>query len=305
MLALVLVLILSGLCGAVATAQAQATGLPAPAAEAAVSDAVRFLQSCQQAQAGGRVDPACEGAAFSNQLDRLQAEAMRTRNPALLSLVGDAHEQAMSADAYQWYLMAAVRGDPYAMARLADLYNAGRGVPRDRVKAFGYARATQRLALPGSAAAARAERLLSDLGRELSAQELALAERFAMEMQGLPDQGRRLPGLRLGPHVGAGASLPHDGAATTEDASQPPPDPLWTGPLMHAVPRGLPDVGHLPGTGSLPLVVMPEQPLQDPVPGTRNAPQIPASGISPHVEPAQGEEVEDVDTRQGGHGGSQ
>ncbi len=88
--------------------------------------------------------------------------------------------------------MAAVRGDPRAMERLADMYRNGRGVPRDRVKAFGHARATARLAVPGSAAANQPLLLLAELSQEMSAQEIALAERFTTRCGG---HRLRTPGL--------------------------------------------------------------------------------------------------------------
>lgn len=216
---------------------------PAPAAAAAAqrSDAVRFLESCKQVRGSGRIDPACEGTAYQNQLERLRVEAQRTQDPALLSLVGDAYSNArtpFTGDAYQWYLMAAVRGDPYAMTRLADMYNSGQGVPQDRIKAFGYARASTRLALPGSAAARHSEQVLADLSRKMSAQEIALAERFATQLQ--QDSGLQAP-------------LPAQGAAP----SGVPPRDLgsidsgWTGPLITPVPRGETAGNVLPGVGNL------------------------------------------------------
>ncbi|MCB2037744.1 MAG: sel1 repeat family protein, partial [Ottowia sp.] len=185
-----------GLAGAQTASSSAASASTATTAQA-TTDAARFLASCHQSLNSGRLDPACQGATYRGDLERLRVEALRTQNPSLITLVGDAYSSALapvsdSGEAYQWYLMAAVRGDPRAMERLADMYRNGRGVPRDRVKAFGYARATARLAVPGSAAANQAERALAELSQEMSAQEIALAERFANQMQA---NASRTPGL--------------------------------------------------------------------------------------------------------------
>lgn len=243
-----------GLAGA-QTASSSATSASTATTAQATTDAARFLASCHQSLNSGRLDPACQGATYRGDLERLRVEALRTQNPSLITLVGDAYSSALapvsdSGEAYQWYLMAAVRGDPRAMERLADMYRNGRGVPRDRVKAFGYARATARLAVPGSAAANQAERALAELSQEMSAQEIALAERFANQMQA---NASRTPGL--GPvqdaaRDAAGPAAPSAGPGTAP-RDRAAPDAAWTGPLMSPVPRGASTSNALPGVGNL------------------------------------------------------
>ena len=125
-----------GLAGA-QTASSSATSASTATTAQATTDAARFLASCHQSLNSGRLDPACQGATYRGDLERLRVEALRTQNPSLITLVGDAYSSALapvsdSGEAYQWYLMAAVRGDPRAMERLADMYRNGRGVPRGR-----------------------------------------------------------------------------------------------------------------------------------------------------------------------------
>ncbi|WP_298430473.1 sel1 repeat family protein [Ottowia sp.] len=244
-----------GLAGAQTASSSSATSASTATTGQATTDAARFLASCHQSLDSGRLDPACQGATYRGDLERLRVEALRTRNPSLITLVGDAYSSALapvsdSGEAYQWYLMAAVRGDPRAMERLADMYRNGRGVPRDRVKAFGYARATARLAVPGSAAANQAERALAELSQEMSAQEIALAERFANQMQATAS---RTPGL--GPVQDAARDAAGPAAASAGPGTAPrdraAPDAAWTGPLMSPVPRGASTGNALPGVGNL------------------------------------------------------
>ncbi|MEZ5632318.1 MAG: sel1 repeat family protein [Burkholderiaceae bacterium] len=239
-----------GLAGAQTASSSAASASTATTAQA-TTDAARFLASCYQSLNSGRLDPACQGATYRGDLERLRVEALRTQNPSLITLVGDAYSSALapvsdSGEAYQWYLMAAVRGDPRAMERLADMYRNGRGVPRGRVKAFGYARATARLAVPGSAAANQAERALAELSQEMSAQEIALAERFANQMQA---NASRTPGL--GPVQDAARDAAGPAAAGPASRDRAAPDAAWTGPLMSPVPRGASTSNALPGVGNL------------------------------------------------------
>lgn len=170
--------------GGAAVAARQA---PAPAASAGA----RFLEACNQSLEKGVTDLGCQGPLYRNELERLKSEALTTQNPQLLSLVGNAYEsqRAGFADvgqAYRWYLMAAVRGDPRAMQRLSEMNRRGSGVPQDKVKALGYARLAQRLGAPGSAAAAHdVAQTINELGTEMAAEEMALAERFALELESM------------------------------------------------------------------------------------------------------------------------
>lgn len=175
--------------GTVPAATAQGV-LPAPAAGApAASTGARFLEACNLSLQKGVTDLGCQGPLYRNELQRLQREALATQNPQLLSLVGDAYGSRRSGladagQAYRWYLLAAVRGDPHAMQRLAEMNRQGTGTPQDRVKALGYARLAQRLGLPGTTAAGQdVAQAIDQLGAEMAAEEVALAERFAAELQ--------------------------------------------------------------------------------------------------------------------------
>lgn len=215
------------LCAAAAQAQAPAGpaagaaaaqgALPAPAAGApAASTGARFLEACNLSLQKGVTDLGCQGPLYRNELQRLQREALATQNPQLLSLVGDAYGSRRSGladagQAYRWYLLAAVRGDPHAMQRLAEMNRQGTGTPQDKVKALGYARLAQRLALPGATAAGQeVAQVIEQLGAEMAVEEVALAERFAAELQAQVMQaGAAAPGApAMAPATGAGSSLP-------------------------------------------------------------------------------------------------
>lgn len=154
-----------------------------------VSASVRFLEACNQSLEKGVTDLGCQGPLYRNELERLKREAVTTQNPQLLSLLGNAYENPRAGlgdvgQAYRWYLMAAVRGDPRAMQRLSEMNRRGSGVPQDKVKALGYARLAQRLGAPGATAAAPdVAQAINDLGSEMAAEEMALAERFALELE--------------------------------------------------------------------------------------------------------------------------
>ena len=95
-----------------------------------------------------------------NELEQLRQEALRTRNPQLMTMVGDAYQNRRTgsgdiSQAYRWYVRSAVRGDPQAMARLSEMYRRGQGTAPDRVKAMGYAKLAQQTA-PDSAAGKQA-----------------------------------------------------------------------------------------------------------------------------------------------------
>ena len=160
---------------------------PAPSAPSQAESA-RYVESCQQGIEHGVVNPGCQGPIYASEIARLKEDALRTNNPNLLTLVGEAYQSPRGglsdiAQAYRWYLLAAVRGDPLAIQRLSNLYKDGRGAPRDNIKALGYARLSQRLALPGSSNAKAAAETISVLGSEMADEEVALAERFADELE--------------------------------------------------------------------------------------------------------------------------
>ena len=130
----------------------------------------------------------CQGPIYRNELERLKREALNTQNPQLLSFVGDAYQNPRSGlgdigQAYRWYLLAAVRGDPRAMQRLTEMNRKGQGVPKDSVKALGYARLLERMAQPDSGERPNVLSLINELGAEMAVEEVALAERFAAELE--------------------------------------------------------------------------------------------------------------------------
>lgn len=162
-------------------AQAAAT---APAATAGA----RFIESCNQSLERGVADLGCQGPIYRNELERLKREALSTQNPQLFSFVADAYENPRSGlgdmgQAYRWYLLAAVRGDPRAMQRLTEMNRKGQGVPKDNVKALGYARLLQRIAQPDVGTPPHMLSLINELGTEMAVEEVALAERFAAELE--------------------------------------------------------------------------------------------------------------------------
>lgn len=153
----------------------------------AATAGARFLESCNEAIDRGMPAAGCQGPLYRNELERLKQEALTSRNPQLLSMVGEAYENNRSGvgdvgQAYRWYLLAAVRGDARAMQRLAELNRAGQGAPRDTVKAMGYARLVQRMAQSSDALAGRADVVVRELGAQMAAEELALADTFADEL---------------------------------------------------------------------------------------------------------------------------
>ncbi|AVP57195.1 SEL1-like repeat protein [Pulveribacter suum] len=212
------------LCTAAAQAQTAAGApampaqgaLPAGAGAPAASTGARFLESCNLSLQKGVTDLGCQGPLYRNELQRLQREALATQNPQLLSLVGDAYGSRRSGladagQAYRWYLLAAVRGDPHAMQRLAEMNRQGTGTPQDKVKALGYARLAQRLALPGTAEAGQdVAQVIDQLGAEMAVEEVALAERFAAELQAqVQHAGPAAPGASAAaPSTVPGSGLP-------------------------------------------------------------------------------------------------
>ena len=188
----------------------------------------RFVENCQQALERGSVPPGCQGPLYGSEIARLKDEALRSNDPTLLTLLGDAYQSNRSAisdvsQAYRWYLLAAVRGDPRAMQRLSELYQGGRGAPQDSVKALGYARLAQRLALPGSKTAAEAARASAALAGTLAAEEVTLAERFSKDLEStLRRQGVPLTETPEAPAGGAAAGLPVQGSVTALERSPAP-----------------------------------------------------------------------------------
>ena len=167
---------------------------------AAGGTGARYVESCQQAIERGVVNPGCQGPLYASEIARLKEDALRSNNANLLTLLGDAYQSNRSGisdigQAYRWYLLGAVRGDPRAMQRLSELYRNGSGAPKDNIKALGYARLAERLAAPGSASAKQATEAVSSLGNEMAAEEVVLADRFAGELEaGIRRQTATEPG---------------------------------------------------------------------------------------------------------------
>ena len=181
------VAVLVAVIGAQWNVHAQHAPATAPAAANPVSatTAARFVEDCNEAMERGVATLGCQAPLYRNELERLKREAVSTQNPQLLSFVGDAYRNPRSGlgdmgQAYRWYLMAAVRGDPTAMQRLADMNRNGMGVPKDAVKALGYARLVQRMVQPGGAQP-NVVSIINELGNEMAVEEVALAERFATQ----------------------------------------------------------------------------------------------------------------------------
>jgi TPR repeat protein len=238
-----------------ATAPAQGNPAPSPAPPAPAPGATagaRFLEACNEALERGVAELGCQGPIYRNELERLKREALNTQNPQLLSFVGDAYQNPRSGlgdmgQAYRWYLLAAVRGDPRAMQRLAEMNRKGQGVPKDNVKALGYARLLERMAQPDTGTHRNVLTVINELGAEMAVEEVALAERFSSELEarilrqsttGAADTGAE-PKLPVAPAAGAarpGSVLPGMSAVPR---STPP---------GAAAPSAPPGASTLPGT---------------------------------------------------------
>lgn len=248
-------------------APARAPALPSPApAQAAVqaaasgqapqtggqtvdsSTAGRFIAGCNEAMEHGQTAPGCQAPLYRNELERLKREALTTQNPQLLSFVGDAYSSQRTgigdlSQAYRWYLMAAVRGDPSALRRLSDMNRKGRGTPQDNVKAMGYARLAERFSSAGVPSTSDAQRnvvnIINELGNELAAEEMALAESFANQMD---SRIRTLtPGLPAAQEPRAGGTVQRLPAETVPAPAGLPASAAPTpGSVLPGVPAALP-----------------------------------------------------------------
>lgn len=134
-----------------AAAQQKAAQAAQPPAQANSAN-TRFIEACNSAMRSGQPMPECNSAMQlrGNELERLKQEALRTHNPQLMTMVGDSYQKRRASggdisQAFRWYVLGAVRGDPQAMARLSEMYRRGQGTTPDRVKAMGYAKLAQQL----------------------------------------------------------------------------------------------------------------------------------------------------------------
>lgn len=229
-----------------ATTPAAQAGATAPGAAAGA----RFIESCNEALERGVAELGCQGPIYRNELERLKREALNTQNPQLLSFVGDAYQNPRSGlgdmgQAYRWYLLAAVRGDPRAMQRLAEMNRKGQGVAKDNVKALGYARLVERMVQPDSGAHRNVVTLINELGAEMAVEEVALAERFSSELEA------RIQRQSTAPAADSGGMDARPAAAPAA-----PPRPGSVLPGMSIVPRSTPASPPAPGAapagGTLP-----------------------------------------------------
>ena len=218
---------------------AAATGAPSASTVAQpASSGARYIESCQQSIDRGVGGLGCQGPLYTNEISRLKEEALRTNNASLLTLLGDAYQSNRSSvsdigQAYRWYLLGAVRGDPRAMERLTALYKDGRGVQQDKIKALGYARLTERLAIPGSSSAQGAADTIRSLGSEMADEEMVLADRFASEFDAMV---RSRAGTAAQGGGGAAATgVPGVGAAQPPEPAAAPSPPSTT---VITLPRG-------------------------------------------------------------------
>jgi len=245
----------AGLTAALISCQAALAQSAAGTSANTVGMGARFIESCRQALERQVVQPGCQETLRPNELAQLKEDALRSNNPDLLTLVGDAYKSnrggiADLGQAYRWYLLAAVRGDPRAMQRLSDMYRSGQGVPNDNVKALGYARLAQTLASPGTSVARQATSAVGVLGRLMAADERALAEQFAAD---LAHELRQQAGSAS--EKGASSPEPKDTSPTTSqlpglDAVNVSPPPSDASPAQDAAPsaRSMPAPLLLPGS---------------------------------------------------------
>ncbi|WP_235505355.1 sel1 repeat family protein [Acidovorax sp. Leaf160] len=248
----------TGTTGANAAPAAPATAAAATSTvrgTPAAGEGARFVEACNQSIEKGVAGLGCQGPIYRNELERLKQEALTTQNPQLLSFVGDAYQNQRSgiadiSQAYRWYLLAAVRGDPRAMQQLSEMNRQGRaGLPQDRVKALGYARLAERLSSPGMAAATDATRAITELGGQMAAEEVALAERFSQELE-MQVRQRQSGGAAPSP---AATALPSAGGTLPGAGQVAPSTTLPGGAATSPAPAG---AAPLPGT-RLPGTPMP------------------------------------------------
>lgn len=192
----------------------------------------RFLEACQAAAQSGQYLPGCSTPSQmpGRELEQLKQEALRTRNPQLMTLVGEAYQRQRAgmgdiSQAYRWYVLGAVRGDPQAMTRLSEMYRRGQGTAPDRVRALGYAQLAQRVA-PDSAAGKQAAQTVRALRKSMANHELAQADRFAEELA--QQMSRGTPGHEAPGPWGLPSAV---GAAPVLDGKRLPGAPQMMAPV--------------------------------------------------------------------------
>lgn len=256
-------------------------GGAAPGTPAQTSGA-RFVEACQQAIERGQVNAGCQGPLYASEIARLKEDALRSNNPNLLTLLGDAYQSNRTGisdigQAYRWYLLGAVRGDPRAMQRLSELYRNGRGAPVDNVRAMGYARLALKMAPPGSASAQQATQAIESLGRDMAAEEVGLAERFAAELEA----GLHAQGAGAGTAPGVMGALPGQSAPATPTAPPAPPLSSARLPGLGAARVAAQPAAAAPAAPSQQLTSPAGGPMSPPplggLPGVPAAPALPRS----------------------------
>ena len=243
-------MMLAGMVAVVAPAMAQRTTVQtvqttqqvqqaqqAQQAQQTANTSSRFVEACNSAENNGQPTPGCHNVPQlrGNELEQLRQEALRTRNPQLMTMVGDAYQNRRTgsgdiSQAYRWYVLSAVRGDPQAMARLSEMYRRGQGTAPDRVKAMGYAKLAQQTA-PDSAAGKQAAQTVQTLSKSMAGKELAQADRFAAELAqqmgampgGMAGGAQNAPSGQTGPkQVFGGQHLPGEANAVVSSLPQTP-----------------------------------------------------------------------------------
>ena len=243
-------MMLAGMVAVVAPAMAQRTTVQtvqttqqvqqaqqAQQAQQTANTSSRFVEACNSAENNGQPTPGCHNVPQlrGNELEQLRQEALRTRNPQLMTMVGDAYQNRRTgsgdiSQAYRWYVLSAVRGDPQAMARLSEMYRRGQGTAPDRVKAMGYAKLAQQTA-PDSAAGKQAAQTVQTLSKSMAGKELAQADRFAAELAqqmgampgGMVAGAQNTPLSQTGPkQVFGGQHLPGEANAVVSSLPQTP-----------------------------------------------------------------------------------
>lgn len=220
----------------VQTAQQGQQAQQAQQAQQTVNTSTRFVEACNSAANNGLPTPGCQNVPQlrGNELEQLRQEALRTSNPQLMMMVGDAYQNRRTgsgdiSQAYRWYVLSAVRGDPQAMARLSEMYRRGQGTAPDRVKAMGYAKLAQQTA-PDSAAGKQAAQTAQALSKSMAGKELAQADRFAAELAqqmgampgGVVGGAQNAPSGQAGPgQIFGGQHLPGEANAVVSSLSQP------------------------------------------------------------------------------------
>lgn len=134
------------------------------------------------------------------------------------------------------------------MQRLSEMNRKGQGVPKDNVRALGYARLLERMAQPDSSTQRNVLSVINELGAEMAVEEVALAERFAAELEARVQRQTAPDGSDKGGDRGAaapgalrpGASLPGMSAVPRPAAGAAPAPAAMPGTTLPGTPGKMP-----------------------------------------------------------------